>query len=142
MPTRKIKILLIEDDLPTIDIYEEILRKSNFIVETINWAKGAFQALEEMRKGKREKPDLVLLDLILPDINGIEILRKAKETDGLKDIPFFILTNYTDPQLENESKTLNAEKYIIKSNLVPSQLIKIIKEWFKKNKGKSIKQIT
>jgi len=49
MVSRKIKILLIEDDLPTIDIYEEIFRKSGFIVETIKWGKGAFDALEEMR---------------------------------------------------------------------------------------------
>ena len=139
MVSRKIKILLIEDDLLTIDIYEEIFRKSGFIVETIKWGKGAFDALEEMRTGKKQKSDLVLLDLILPDVNGIEILRKAKETEELKSIPFFVLTNYTDPQLEKEIKALNAEKYIIKSNFVPSELIKIIKEWFKNLKKKAIR---
>lgn len=73
MPARKFKILLVEDDLPTIDIYEEILKKSGFDIETLKWGKDAFELLERIKEGKEKKPGLILLDLILPDVNGVEI---------------------------------------------------------------------
>lgn len=127
----KPKILLIEDDPATIDIYEEIFRKAGFVIEVLTWGKEGLEALEKIKSGEREKPDLVLLDLILPDINGIEILRKAKSDEDLKDIPFFVLTNYTDPRLEKEIRRLGIEKYIIKTSCTPSQLAKVIKDWLK-----------
>lgn len=125
------KILLIEDDLPTVEIYEDVLKKAGFETETFKWGKKGLERLEEIKEGKKEKPDLILLDLILPDINGIEILEKAKKEEKLKDIPFFVLTNYGDPELEKESWRLGIEKYIVKTNYTPSQLVKIIKDWFK-----------
>ena len=129
MPKR---ILLIEDDPPTIDLYEEIFKKGDFEVENLTWGKQSLERLSEIREGKKEKPDLVLLDLILPDINGIEILKEAKNNEKTKDIPFFVLTNYTDPELEKEIWKLGVEKYIIKANYTPSQLVKVIKGWFEK----------
>lgn len=126
------KILLIEDDHPTIEIYKEILKKARFEVEVLEWGKDGLTALDAIKDGKKEKPDLVLLDLILPDINGIEILRKAKRDEKLKNIPFFVLTNYTDTELEKESWRLGAEKYIVKANYTPGQVVKVIKEQLKK----------
>ena len=126
------KILLIEDDPPTIDLYQEMLKKENFEVENLAWGQEGLDRLKEIREGKKEKPDVVLLDLILPDINGIEVLKQAKSDKETKSIPFFVLTNYTDPELEKESWKLGAEKYIVKANYTPSQLVKVIKEWLEK----------
>jgi len=126
------KILLIEDDPPTIDLYQEMLKKENFEVENLTWGQQGLDKLKEIKENKKEKPDLVLLDLILPDINGIEILKEAKNDKETRNIPFFVLTNYTDPELEKESWKLGAEKYIVKANYTPSQLVKVIKEWLEK----------
>ena len=90
--------------------------------------------MDKVKEGKKEKPDLILLDLVLPDINGVEILKQARKEKGTADIPFFILTNYTNPELEKIARKLKVEKYILKTDLVPSQLVKTIKEWFKKSK--------
>lgn len=126
------KILLIEDDPPTVEIYKEILKKAKFEVEVLEWGKDGLAVLDAIKDGKKEKPDLVLLDLILPDINGMEILRKAKKDEKLKSIPFFVLTNYSDARSEKESLQLGAEKYIVKANYTPSQIVRIIKIVFKK----------
>ena len=126
------KILLIEDEPRQIEIYEKVISEAGFEIESLKWGKEGLQRLEEIKAKKKEKPDLILLDLILPDINGIVILEKAKLDPELKDIPFFILTNYSDPELEKMGKELGAEKHIIKTDVTPSQLVKIIKEWFKK----------
>ena len=131
------KILLIEDELQLIEIYETILKKTGFKVETLRYGFEAQQRLKEIIEGKREKPDLILLDLILPDMNGIEILKEAKNNEATKEIPFFILTNYSDSDLEEISKQLKAEKYIIKTEFTPSQLAKLIDQWFRAKNTKS-----
>ena len=125
------KILLVEDDSCIIDIYTTVLKKAGFEVETANCSKDAMEKLEKIAQGVEDKPDLVLLDLVLPDINGIEVFKKARSQKGIDDIPFFILTNYTDPDLKIISIKLKVEKYILKTDLVPSQLVKEIKDWFK-----------
>jgi len=126
------KILLIEDEPQQIEIYEKAIGEAGFEIESLKWGEEGLKRLEEIKSKKKEKPDLILLDLILPDINGIAILEKAKLDLQLKDIPFFILTNYSDPELEKTGEELGVEKHIIKTDVTPSQLIKIIKDWFKK----------
>ena len=128
------KILLIEDDSCMIDIYETVLKKAGFEVETLKYGHQAQRRLKKIGEDKKEKPDLILLDLVLPDINGIEVLKQSRAEKGIADIPFFILTNYTDPDLEEISRKLKVEKYILKTDFVPSQLVKEIKDWFKKSK--------
>ena len=128
------KILLIEDDSCMIDIYETVLKKAGFEIETLKYGHQAQKRLNKIKEGKKEKPDLILLDLVLPDINGIEILKQSRAERGIADIPFFILTNYTNPDLEKISKKLKAERYILKTDIIPSQLVKEIKDWFEKSK--------
>ncbi|MDI6602871.1 MAG: response regulator [Patescibacteria group bacterium] len=126
------KILLIEDEPFQIEIYEKAIKEAGFEIETLKSGKEGLKALEEIKTQKKEKPDLILLDLVLPDIDGIIILKKAKSDPQLKDIPFFILTNYPALELEIIRKEdVVAEKYLVKADLTPSQLIEIIKEWFK-----------
>jgi len=128
------KILLVEDDSCIIDIYNTVLKKAGFEIEISKCSKDAIDRLEKIAKGVENKPDLVLLDLVLPDINGIEVLKKARQIKETKDIPFFILTNYTNPDLEIIGKKLKIEKYILKTNILPSQLVEEVEDWFRKNK--------
>jgi CheY-like chemotaxis protein len=128
------KILLIEDEDQHIKLYEKVISEAGFKIESLNWGKDGLKRLEEIKSKKREKPDLILLDLILLDINGIEILEKAKKDPELKDIPFFILTNYSNHELEKMGMELGAEKHIIKTDIIPSQLVKIIKDWFNRER--------
>jgi len=83
------KILLIEDEPRQIEIYEKVIGEAGFEIESLKWGKEGLERLEEIKTKKKETPDLILLDLILPDINGIAILEKAKAEPQLKDIPFF-----------------------------------------------------
>lgn len=125
------KILLIEDDPQQIEVYEKAISEAGFEIESLRWGEEGLKRLEEIKAKKRERPDLILLDLILPSMNGILILEKAKSDPELKDIPFFILTNYSDPELMKAGKDLGAEKHLIKSEISPFQLAEIIKDWFR-----------
>jgi len=126
------KILLIEDEPQQIEIYEKVIREAGFEIESLMWGKEGLERLEEIKTKKEKKPDLILLDIILPDINGMAILEKAKTDPELKDIPFFIFTNYSAPGLEETGKDLGVERHIIKTDIIPSQLVEIIKDWLEK----------
>lgn len=121
-------ILFVEDDLATVDVYKTALEKAGFDVSPILLGEEAVRRIQEAEKGETQKPDLILLDLILPDINGIEVLEEIRKQEKTKDIPVFILTNYTDSKLEQKGLKLKAERYLLKTDYTPSQLVKIIKE--------------
>ncbi len=127
-------ILLIEDEPCIVDIYSTVLKKAGFNVKVAGSGEEAEKSFKDIKEGKSKKPHLVLLDLVLPDINGIEILKKVRKEKGISGIPFFILTNYTDPDLEKEGKKLKVIKYLLKTDLNPSQLINSIEKWLKKKK--------
>jgi len=126
------KILLIEDDLATIEVYETIFKKAGFDIETIKWGEEALNRVKEIEENKSPKPDVVLLDLILPDINGIEVLKEIRKNEKTKDLLVFILTNYTDVQLEKMGYSLGSERYLLKTDYTPSQLIEIIEKSLKR----------
>ena len=114
------KILLIEDDLATIEVYETIFKKAGFDIETIKWGEEALNRVKEIEENKSPKPDVVLLDLILPDINGIGVLKEIRKNEKTKDLLVFILTNYTDVQLEKMGYSLGSERYLLKTDYTPS----------------------
>ncbi len=124
-------ILLIEDDLAIIDVYKIALEKEKFRVEIITLGSEAIKKMREINENKTEKPNLILLDIILPDINGIDILKEIRRGEKTKKLPVFILTNYSSEDVRKDSFSLNAKQYIIKTECTPRELIKLIKEQLK-----------
>jgi len=127
----KKKIWLIEDDRPLIDMYEDVFKLANLEVETTTTGYESLEKLKKIREGKERKPDLVLLDLLLPDINGIEILEEIRKHEETKTLLVFILSNYTAPEMKEMGIELEAEKFLLKTDYTPSQLVKLIKERLK-----------
>lgn len=129
-PEKKVKILLIEDDELTIDFYKDLFKAyKGFDLEVLKWGFEAINYLKEIREGKKEKPDLILLDIILTDINGTFILEEARKYPETKDLKIFALTNYTDPRLDQELIKTGIDKIIVKTDYSPSKLIATIKEF-------------
>jgi len=121
-------ILFIEDDLPTIDVYKTALEKAGFDVDPMLLGEEAIRKIKEIEQGKAKKPDLVLLDLLLPDINGIEVLKEIRKQKKTKDIPVFILTNYTDEKLREKGLLFKTEQYLLKTKYTPSKLAELVKK--------------
>jgi two-component system, OmpR family, alkaline phosphatase synthesis response regulator PhoP len=128
----KNKILLIEDDAPTIDLYKLNLEKAGFNLEIIKWGKEAMERIGNMEPKSEQKPDLILLDMILPDMNGIEILKEIRNKEATSAIPVLILTNYSDQKLEEASSALKAEGYLLKTSHTPKEIINAIKKILRK----------
>src|SRR3989339_839213 len=83
---------------------------------------------------KTIKPDLALLDLLLPDINGFDVLKQIKSDHdkNIANIPILIFSNFNDEERINQAKNLGAEDFIVKSNFTPKEIIEKIKKYIKK----------
>src|SRR5436309_2746598 len=121
------KILLVEDDPAIIDIYQMMIKKAGFAVEVMSLGQEVLTRTKAIRGGEESKPDIVLLDLTLPDIDGTEVLKDIRSSDATKNIKVFILTNQEKIAAEKLGDA-KPDKFIIKANITPTQLIDLIKE--------------
>jgi DNA-binding response OmpR family regulator len=126
MTNIKKKVLIIEDDEVLGDIYVTKLGMEGF--ETCLATEG-FKGVEE---AIRAKPDLILLDIVLPKLNGFEILKQIKGKRDTRSIPVIVLSNLGQEYEIKRGLKLGASKYLIKANYTPEQVTNVIKETFKK----------
>ncbi len=130
MKKSKEKIFLIEDDPAIIDVYTTAFKNAYINVEVISWGREALKRIKDIREDKEEKPNLVIIDLILPDINGMELLKEIKGDSKTKDIPVFVLSNYTNAEL-HKTNNINPEKFVLKTSITPTQLAELVKKQIK-----------
>lgn len=115
------KILIIEDDKFLRELISKKLTKEGFeILEAMDGEEG-------LRKAKEEKPNLVLLDLILPGIDGFEVLARIKEDTKVSNIPIIILSNLGQRDDIERGMKLGAVDYLIKAHFTPSEIIEKVK---------------
>jgi len=117
------KILLVEDDPFLVDIYETKLKESGFVVEVANQGEVALTKIRE------NKVDLVLLDIVLPRLDGWEILRSIKGDKQLKDLKVIILSNLGQKEEVEKGLELGAAKYLIKAHYTPTEVVEEIKKY-------------
>ena len=116
------KILLAEDDQFIVDIYTTKLKQAGFIVEV------AEDGEEALKKIKEKKPDLLLLDIVLPTMNGWEILRAIRQSKDLKDLPVIILSNLYQKEEVERGMKFGVLKYMIKAHHTPSEVVEEVKK--------------
>jgi len=114
-------ILIIEDDKFLRELIIQKLLKEDFEVSE------AIDGEEGIKKIKEEKPDLILLDLILPGIDGFEVLSRMKEDPALVSIPVIILSNLGQKEDVERGLKLGAVDYLIKAHFTPGEIIEKIK---------------
>lgn len=120
-----LKILVIEDDQFLRDLLRTKLERENFKVTS------AIDGPEGLEHLEIDLPDLVLLDIILPGIDGFEILKHMKGADKLKNIPVVLLSNLGQEADVEKGKALGAIDYLIKSNFTIDEIIEKIQAIFK-----------
>ncbi|MEK7103935.1 MAG: response regulator [Patescibacteria group bacterium] len=124
------KVLVVEDDKFLRELINRKLQSENF--ETVLAVDGEV-ALDLVGK---EAPDIVLLDLILPGINGFEVLAKIKENEKLKEIPVIILSNLGQKDDIDKGMNLGATDYLVKAHFTPSEIIEKINQTLNKTNNK------
>ncbi len=116
------KIAIVEDDAAISQMYRIKFEAEGYSVDTAENGKLGLALIEEM------KPDIVLLDLMMPEMNGDEMLAKLRATDWGKDIKVIVLTNMGESEVPATIKELNVKAFILKANMTPRQVAELVKE--------------
>lgn len=116
------KIAIIEDDVAISQMYRIKFEAEGYVVETAENGKLGLALVEEMM------PDIVLLDLMMPEMGGDEMLQKMRATEWGKDIKVIILTNMGESEAPESIKHLNVRAFILKANMTPRQVAELVKE--------------
>lgn len=117
------KILIIEDDNFLLSMYATKFEKENFeVLSAEDGEKG-------VRKALKDQPDLILLDIILPKMDGFEVLKKLKSQKETKDIPVILLTNLSQRDDSKKGLSLGADDYLIKAHFMPSEIVDKVKKY-------------
>ena len=114
-------ILLVEDDPFIVDIYNTKLKQAGFDVDIAQDGETAISKLRE------KKPDLVVLDIVLPQVDGWEVLRRVKDIPGLKDLKVIVFSNLGQQEEIEKGIKLGSVRYLIKAHYTPSQVVDEIK---------------
>lgn len=116
------KILIVEDDEFLLEMYVIKLEKEGFSVLS------AVDGEEGLKVAQKELPNLILLDLNLPKMDGFQVLTELKKDENTQNIPVIVLTNYAQKDDIDKCLDLGADSYLIKAHFVPSEVIGKIKK--------------
>lgn len=116
------KIAIIEDDPVISQMYRMKFEADGYDVRLAADGKLGLELVEGF------SPDVVLLDLQMPEMDGVEALRLMRAEDWGKDVPVIVLTNLGEEEAPAELKTLNVASYIVKASLTPRQVVERVKE--------------
>lgn len=123
------KILIVEDDDSLLKVLTERLRDEGFEVSTaMNGLDGLIAALEH-------KPHLILLDVMIPDLDGIKLLKKLRETAYGKTVGVILLTALSDPNTMHQLVELGVEDYMVKGNWTLQDIVATVRAYFTSRKA-------
>ncbi len=121
--TKKAKILMIEEERFLRKVYRNRLTKAGFDFV------GATNGIEGLNKVVFEGPDLIILDLVLPQKNGFEVLRELKRNKNTRQIPVMILTNLGEKKEIEKAFGLGAKDFLIKTEVSLDEVLKKIEKY-------------
>jgi DNA-binding response OmpR family regulator len=124
------KILLVDDDNFLLDMYSTKFKKAGFDVVA---ADGPEQAIDKMKNDL--KPDILIFDLIMPKMGGIDLFKKLKEENYVDDTVNIILSNQGKASDLDKVKDLGVDGYIVKALHTPSEVVEKVQEIYKNNKN-------
>ena len=119
---KKIHVLLVEDDTFLANIYKTKFDMEGFKVSVSE------NGEEGLGDAKKKKPDIILLDILLPKMDGFTVLEKLKEDSSVKDIPVILLTNLGQKDDVSKGLEMGAEDYLIKAHFKPSEVVDKVKK--------------
>jgi DNA-binding response OmpR family regulator len=122
MASGKRKVLLVEDEKMLAEMYS-----TKFAMEGYEVTK-AFDGAEGLVQARKAKPDIILLDIIMPKLDGFAVLKELKADPKLKDVPVVLLTNLGQDDDVTKGKKLGATDYFVKADHTPAEVVGKVKQ--------------
>ena len=125
MNEKKKKIMVMEDDIFVMDIYKTKLSEEGYEVIA---AENGMEALIKVNE-ENIKPDLIMLDILMPYMDGLSFLKEVRKKEEFKTTPVILLTNLSQKEEIQQGFELGAQDFIIKSHFTPSEVMEKIKQF-------------
>ena len=122
---KQLKIFMIEDDLFLCETYKKAFKEAGFCGKIFS---NAFGVLEETIK---EKPDIIITNIVMPGLNGLEFLTMLKENKKTKDIPVVILSTLGGKEEIKKGLELGAVDYLVKAKFTPGEVVERVKNYLR-----------
>ena len=122
MGKKQFKVAIIEDDITISQMYRFKFEAEGYQVETASNGKLGLALAEEM------KPDIILLDLMMPEMNGDEMLQKLRAKPWGKTMKVVVLTNMGEQEIPEEVKQMGVAAVILKADMTPRQVAELVKQ--------------
>ena len=116
-------VLVVEDDRIVADMYRLALTRAGHDVSVAN------DGLAGLQLATTSRPEFIFLDMRMPRMGGVEVLRSLAASDGTRNIPVVMLSNYDEPGLVKECLKLGAKEYLVKAGTNPADLGRIVSNW-------------
>lgn len=123
-------IVIIDDDSFLLSMYSNKFKKAGFTVTTFSNTELALNKIKE----KQVTPDVLLLDIIMPKLTGLELVEKIKKENLLPDVIYVMLTNQSDAVDIDKAKDLKVHGYIVKATTIPSEVVEEVTKVVEDNK--------
>ena len=118
----KTKVAIIEDDLPILQLYRSKFEAAGYDVQTATDGQNGFDLLVSYQ------PNVILLDLMMPRVNGLELLDRIKHDDRINPDAVVVLTNVSYMEMAERMRGLPVTEYLVKANLTPNQVVTRVTE--------------
>ena len=119
------RILIVEDDSLLIKMYQTKFAAEGFEILTAEDGEAGWQVI------KTQKPDFVIMDVMMPKYSGLQVLEAIRKDDELKNTPVLMLSNLSAPDKMEKAKALGVKEFLIKANYTPSQIVDKVKLYLK-----------
>jgi len=137
MDKKKKKVIYVEDEPDLIELCRISFNFSGIELEGVSDGEEAMKMLDKIKNKEVPAPDAFILDILLPKISGIEILKEIRNNKELDGIPIVIFTNYSTEEYKNEARKHKNTEYVLKTSVIPTQLVDIIEKMIEKSKNTS-----
>lgn len=117
------RILVVEDEPNLRELYRLALERAGFAVFSASDGEAGFRLV------RAESPKLVLLDILMPKVDGYHLLRRLKKDPLTKDVPVVIFSNLSQKEEIEKGLKLGAQDYIIKTSITPKTLVEKVRQW-------------
>jgi putative two-component system response regulator len=116
------KVLIIDDDPSMQSLYQRVFQLEGF---TVDVAKSGTEGLEKATVAPL--PDIILLDMMMPVVNGLEVLGKLRATPATEKIPVIVMSNYSEFNIKNHADELGISYYLVKSDTEPATAVDLVR---------------
>ncbi|EKD62577.1 MAG: Response regulator receiver protein [uncultured bacterium] len=121
------RVLIVEDDPLLAKMYKTKFVSEGFDVTTAEDGEVGLKSALEAR------PDFMILDIMMPRLSGIELLKKLRQSTGGVDIPVIVLSNLSEKKEMEEAKNLGVKEFLIKSNLTPKDIVEKVRGYLRES---------